>query len=478
VPRRLPRPPRPLSALLAASLLVTVAWALLIPPFHAPDEDGHYAYAQSLAENLTRPPFHDPAVTHGPQLSPSVRMAEAFARTGSFWLVERDSQRPFWDGYAQRRYEAALRAHPPPSDRVDTAEYQSTDPPLYHAWAAIAYRVASTPNVFSRLFAMRLWTAPLVLLTVLGAWLLAGELFGPDRTLQLVVAGCVGLQPMVTFMSSGVNPDAAALPASAFVLWLTVRVVRRKPSRRVLLALAASLVAAVLSKTVLISLLPAAAVALVVALRRFGRWPRRGWAVVAPALIAAVVVGLAVVAAASPDSLPPVSKLGGFFNYLWSYYSPRSAWAPRVGGLPPHPFYRIWLRGAWGEFGSADVHFPSGVYKVLALVSVATFAGAVMALIRRRFAQDRAVLLVAGLAAAGLVLGLHVGDYAQVSRFGITVTLGRYLLPLLPIAGVAAAVALRNLPPRWRLHGGALVLSSMFALDLVALGLVARRFYA
>src|SRR5215212_2809357 len=48
-------PPSPLVFLLLATFLVGCAWALLVPPFQAPDENAHVAYVQSLAERGALP---------------------------------------------------------------------------------------------------------------------------------------------------------------------------------------------------------------------------------------------------------------------------------------------------------------------------------------------------------------------------------------------------------------------------------------
>ena len=117
-------------------------------------------------------------------------------------------------------------------------------------------------------------------------------------------------------------------------------------------------------------------------------------------------------------------------------------------------------------------------YRVLAVLSLVTFAGAALALVRRRVPFDRAVLMFFALAVIGLLVGLHVADYLLIARNGSGTAQGRYLLPLVPIAGVAVAVALTNLRSRWRLPGAALVLSSMLALNLISMGVVAGRFYA
>ena len=47
---RTTRVPVPLRWLVAAVLLAGVSWALLVPPWQAPDEDAHFAYVQTIAE--------------------------------------------------------------------------------------------------------------------------------------------------------------------------------------------------------------------------------------------------------------------------------------------------------------------------------------------------------------------------------------------------------------------------------------------
>ena len=135
------------------------------------------------------------------------------------------------------------------------------------------------------------------------------------------------------------------------------------------------------------------------------------------------------------------------------------------------------FKGAWAEFGWRELAFPAAVYKVLAGVSAATFLGAGLALIRRRLRIDRAVVGFLAAAAVGLVLGLHVAEYYAEHRWGGPINEGRYLLALLPIAGLAVAVAVKNLS-RWRSLATAVVLGAMLVLNLFSLGLAAGAFYA
>ena len=462
--RRLAPAPAPLAALLAAVALVGVAWSLFTPPFQVPDEDAHLAYVESLAEDQRRPLA---GVEH---YSREQREAERIAR--GRWIVERPAFRPAWAGAAERRFEALRGRLParPSGERIGST--QADDPPLYYAYQAVPFKLRGG-STFDRLFAMRLWSAALLLLTTTAAWLLAGEAFGRDRLLQLVTAACVGLQPMVTFMSGAVNQDAASYATAGLVLWLAARVLRRGPTAGGVAALAAAVLAAALTKVILLTLAPAAALAVLVAYRRAGARPP-AWALGAAA--AALAGGAAVAARTVPDRLAGLGDLAGFASYLWQYYLPRLPFQEPVEGLGTLKAW-IWVTGSWGRFGWLEVRFPYPVYALLALITLAAFAGAALAVRRRRVRADRALLAVFALALASLLLGLHLADYDNLVDEGAPVNQGRYLLPLLPVGGLAAAAALTNLGTRGRAQGAALVLGGMVALQLFSLAAVAGRFY-
>lgn len=475
--RRLPRLPKPLLALLAASLILTIAWALLIPPFRAPDEDSHYVYAQSIAEDFSLPPYHS---WHSPgaQLSPSVRVAEAF--TGG--PVAFNDAPPTWDPEADRGYVRSLRRYPPArSPRVDSAADQGRDPPLYHAYAAVAYAATPGNNVFSRLYAMRIWSGLLVLVSVTAAWLLAGELFRGDTTIQLLVAGIVGLQPMTAFISGAVSNDSGAIACCAVWLWLGARLLARGWSRGTVAGFLIAFAAASLSKTVMVALAPAAALVLLIAARRSVERSRHGrgrWGLLAGAMGLVVIAVVGVVASRGTAGLVTApSKLSRFFSYLWQYYLPALPGQSHFPRLPANAAYSIWLRGSWGAFAQGDVHLPWSVYYLLAAVSLATFAGAAVAVWRRSLRIDPAVgafFLIAGL---GLIFALHVGEYDQVAHGGATITQGRYLLPLLPIAAIAAGLAAHNVAFRSRPVLVGAVLGGEFVVSVLSLSVTASHFY-
>lgn len=236
-PGRLPRSlPGPLLGLLLAVGVVTASWALLLPPWQVPDENYHFAYVQSLAENFELPT--------GSGESQSSEQRLAADRSNADQTAQVLATKPEWSRSAYERWKLDDRALAQDA-RSDGGGQNPAggNPPLYYAYASLAYWVSWNGDVFDRLYAMRLWSGLLLLVTTAATWLLVGEVVPGDRRLQLAGAALVGFQPMATFMSASVNPDAMLFALWALVFWLGARALRRGLSP----GLAAALFGAILS---------------------------------------------------------------------------------------------------------------------------------------------------------------------------------------------------------------------------------------
>jgi 4-amino-4-deoxy-L-arabinose transferase-like glycosyltransferase len=455
--------------------VATVAWALLTPPFLVPDEPEHFAYVQSLAENGERPPHGTVNDSGARRLSSEETAALYFTRT-EFHIALPD-HRPAWEPSAERGWER-YGAGAPPGDATAIGP-QAHHPPLYYAFETAPYLAGGGGDLFDRLLLMRLWSGLLLLVTTTGAWLLIGELTGRDRLLQLAGAACVGLQPMATFVSAGVNPDAMLFAAYSIALWLAVRLLRRGPSRGTVAGLFAVTLAAVFSKSAGFALVPGVALVLLLLARSHARRGLAAAGTVAGLAVLTVVGFLAVpgVEQRAPVDLHP-DRLRAFSTYLWDFYLPRLPFQEKYAALHiDNPAWTVWVEHAWASFGYLEVRFPAGVYVVLAGVALATFAGAALAVARSRFRPGRAVPALFGLIALCLVISLHWTDFQTVDGQTGRIMQGRYLLPLMPMVAVAVAAALSNFTRRREL-AVALVLAGMAVLQLGSLAIVAGRYFA
>jgi 4-amino-4-deoxy-L-arabinose transferase-like glycosyltransferase len=475
--------PAPLGALLAIVVIVGLAWALLVSPWQSPDETTHFAYAQSLAERFALPGSGKSGL--------STDQLQADVAVGASQLAFRSTEiRPDWSKHDESLYLAEAARNPSRSDGGGSNAADS-NPPLYYLYADLAYWATYGGNTFDRLYAMRIWGISLLALTVVGTWLLIGEVYGRRRLPQLAGSAVVGLVPMETFISTSVNPDALTITLWTFALWLGARVIRRSATPRDAVALCFVVAAAILAKAVSYALVPAVLLALLIGWSRCKPSERRArglYCVLAVAGAAAPVLAWigfarsqgrqAFNTVGSPSGVPARPfNVREFLSYVWQFYLPRLPGMTPDRVTPGLSVYDIWLRQGWGIFGWLEVTLPARIYELLgaftAVVGLAT-AG-IVATFRDRLRWS--LLAFFGVAVVALLFGLHLTEYRSLIAGQGPLLQGRYVLPVIGLFGLAVALILGRLPPRWRAPLCGALLTSMLVLQVLALATVAQRYY-
>lgn len=486
---RLRRIPAPLAALLAVVFVFSLAWTLAVPPGQIPDESHHIQYAQTIAER------HElPGDGPGPFSTEEDVALNTALRGGITFNLEKT---PEWRRAAYRAWEAD--AADLPRDNGGGFIFQGDNPPLYYAFESLAYEAGSGADFFDRLELMRIWSGLLLLVTTTGAWLLAGEVFGRKRLLQLAAAALAGLQPMAAFISSGVNPDAALIAMWTMALWLGARIVRRGLTTRDGVALGLVAGFAVWVKATAWGFLPAALFAIVVGWVRIrerpGPHPRTPLAAAVGSLLGAAGAWVLTAAALgrsivneAPDypgvhhpSLTSLTTIREFASYVWQFYLPKLPFQTPfyAMGDGAERVYESWLKTGWGAFGWLEVRFPEWTYSLIAIFSALVILGGVAALARANLRRRVDPVLVAFLllAAIGLMLVLHWADYTFISVQRHPVEQGRYLLPLIAVGGLGLAGGITLLRPRWRGAAVGVVLALLVTLQVASIGLTMGRYF-
>jgi 4-amino-4-deoxy-L-arabinose transferase-like glycosyltransferase len=278
----------------------------------------------------------------------------------------------------------------------------------------------------------------------------------------------------------------------AVVFYCLARAFRRGLTRTLAILLGALMAVGFLTKLNFIGLAPGIALGLVLLSARASHTYGRA-AYVSLALALAVSVSplwvyiLANLASGHPalgivsSGLKLSSAHGSIFtklSYAWQLYLPR---LPGMSDDFPGLFmlHRIWFDRSVGFYGWLDTSFPIWAEN-LALVPAAI----VTLLCARTLLGGRAILrarvveiLVYGAMAVGLLLLIGISGFFDMSSEGLGFGEPRYLLPLLPLFGVALALAARGAGRRWGPPVGAAIVVLILAQNIFSQLLVVGRFY-
>jgi hypothetical protein len=481
------RIPPPLALLVGVALVLSASWALATAPLQGPDESDHVAYVEHLAET-----GHIPSASTGSSAYATDEVAAL--GTGYSRMYQNPLARPPWSHSAEQafgRFEdrlpgSALKAGDGPNS-------VGKNPPLYYALGAAVWKL--TPGgFFGHLFALRALTGLLFLVTVVFAWLMAGELFGPRMLPRTVATAVVALLPMDGFMSGIVNTDSLLALIWAAFLWLALRTVRLGLSWQRAATLSLVSVLSILTHGRGLAILPALVVALVVAWLVHHK-SLRATLTAAAGSVGVLVAGFVVYRLVASAAGAGGSLYGGEVNVgaksafslrqlvtsTWQFYFPRlDSMAERIG--PPIGYRQIFVQQYFtGVFSSFEVYFPFWVYDtVQVIVALLIVLGYTLGVLRFRALLGRwpqvVVLAATGLSMLAL---LHVASFRALINGGDNpLIVGRYLLPLTPILGAAIAALVAALPRRWGAALGAAVCAGLLALSIGGIGLSVGRFYA
>ncbi len=406
-------------------------------------------------------------------------------------LIGNVGARPGWTPVEETRWNQTSEALGA-SARSDGSGPNPTaqNPPLYYAWDAIPYRASLFTELPTRLLVMRLWNIPLYLAIVVFAWLAAGEVFRRRRWLQTITAGTVAMLPELGFIAGMINPDVLLAALWAALIYTALVLVRVGPRPKVLLAFAGVVAGIALTHGRGLSALGPLVVVLAVVGWRARPLARRTVAWLA-ATLGIAGVGFAMAVAYSQhfgggssigDEAGATAGAGsfkGFVTYLWEFYfPPLKSMAPQV---VHYGYGQAFIEGLGGTFASLEVAFPPLVYDLLKVAAAVGLILLALSIARHwdRIARHPAQAIVLASFGVSILALLHGAAYRNLESPPFDpLIVGRYLLPMALLGGLAIAFVCAALPRRVGALLGAAVLVAFTVLSIAGIGLTVGRFYA
>ncbi len=474
--------PRGFWACFVIAFVNACVWAVVTPSFQVPDEVPHIGYVQYLAETGRVP---RPMDTQAGHFDPSQEELAAMAGVPFSYQGT-----PSWDPQNDRGVQKAL------SGKLDrkheaAAGAAANYPPLYYALEAIPYRVFEGGSFFDRLLAMRIFSALFAGFTAGFCFLFARELFPGSRWAALAGGLAVAFQPLMSFVSGGVNPEALLYAASAALFFAVARTLRRGLTMRRALGIGAALAVALLAKGTAFGFVPGVILALALMIwceRKQSLRPLLKPAIAAVALgvvpfLAWLVFGKIFFdrpAGTATAGLSATTASGGGINaqlsYVWQLYLPR---LPFMHDLIAFNVPRIiWFDGFVGRLGYSSYAFPQWVNNLALWIAGGLVALAGVAIVRFRAAVRARWMevLVYFTMCAGVMGAVGLAIY-RLSSFGAPVAQARYLLPLIPVYAALIALASRAGGRRFGPAIAAAIVVTMSAHGFAAVMLSIHQYY-
>lgn len=397
----------PIIAILAAFLVLGVAYSVVNPLHEATDELRHYRFIQHLIQ-LDRLPVQGELSCsaqghHPPLYYATAALVVGGIDTGRDVCYEPPGN-PFW---AYRYWDVGR----------DNKNQYLHGPDEAFPWRgeALAAHLARFVNL--------LFGAITVWLT----WATARAIWPDRRSLAAGSAALVAFNPMFIYMSGAINNDVIAAAAGAVVVFACVRLLLDEGG----LTWRWGVVLGLLYGLALLSKFNLAAIIIVIeAAVTWVAWRRRQWR--QWLVVNALILGLTLLLAGwwfvrnqmlygEPTGVERLTE-------LWGVRDPRDSFGLAVRELP-----YVWT-SLWGRFGYGQIPLPNRLYLGLLVAALAALAGYGMALIRRRTAELRAAAAPLALLALNVLVFFGViFNYLLISPAG---PMGRFFFPALSAFGI------------------------------------------
>lgn len=444
----------------------------IVPIWHTPDEQIHFAQVTFVSEKWRNPT--------GTELdySAEIDLSTAYLGTqrdkfGNNQFTHHPLYKIEYGNTYQGKNEAEITLLANTSARTTFVKKESSRYPLiYYYPAAIVLKLLPFGDIFTRVMAVRILNLGLFLVTVYIYWKWAKKIFNDKPLFSWALTILIGFQPMYIFSNIGVTSDSLGnLVFAAYIYFLTVMVQEDARPMNLFWFLTITFLAPLVKPqffiTIPISLLFLTGY-LIYNLRQ------KSWKPILVTGILGVIISFFFL----KTNLGPTTvfnnlknnfSLSSLLKYTWEYSL-------------PHTYKEVlpWYFGVFKWLGvtySRTVHRIINRFLIFALIGFGIWF--VRSLIGKRKAENFKLILILGSLALFFYSALAVYDWLSWSMTGYQLGIqGRYLFPAIGIHMLLMLIGWQQLwPQKYKSIGIKLLGLLMIALNFFALWTVSNSYY-
>lgn len=465
---------KPENMLVLTAFATSLLWAMLVPVWHFPDEQAHFAQVQNTSE-LGRDPQGTADLSQ--EIAESERVLETLrdARGNNSFTGNPGFRLSFPAGYEGAR-ERQLKSLPPEARKVFVARESPHYPPLFYWYSAVWYQMGYSSDLFTRVLLVRLGSSLLFASIVYVAYKIGRELFPKQKTHALGLATLVAFHPMLLFVSSGINNDTLVTLIASAITLLGLRFIRLGFSFKRVATLALLFALGMLTKQTIFLLTPFLLMVFVATFLKHRGSIKKALLLLCVTLLSLLAVYLLMKLLNQGFWLPywPLSVRDMIANP--NFFPALESLLLRV--------YRETLPWYWGVFKWLGVVFPLPLIRVFKLLMIASFVGWVVLLVRALRKKVTIELswqwLTLFLGNIGYVVGLLAWELSAILRLGFGHGIqGRYFFPLIVSQMALLYVGwLQLMPKSLRARFTKMLTISLVGLGLYSIWYVLSQYYS
>ncbi|CCI71309.1 hypothetical protein PPM_4502 [Paenibacillus polymyxa M1] len=452
--------------ILIASFVKGIIWAIVVPPLQTPDEPVHFEYVQFMAENNKIPILRDEA-QHSSEMElfyKSVDMRNIAYHTENKYKINENLFKELSDN--RQNYDR----------NSNGSSVAAGYPPGYYFFAALFYKFFYFSSIFDRYYAVRLFSVLLGVLATAITYLISSRLFDKKKNIAITISILVSFHPMFSMVGIAVNNDIL-MNTVTMAIMLSLIYIIYSPTRKRLLFTGVLLGFGLIIKPTMV-FVTAIALSLILVYFISKKFSLQFWIESAVYLFVPILI---------------IYLPWGIFSFK-HYHS----FTGGIGMQPPGDLnvglhwyivntflikeaifrsFDTWVVSFWANFGWLDTRFTSRIiYKVLALISLASVVGSIYGIIKRKkYYKTIAVCLIV------VILNfifLYLVEIQYFMRFHNFMLQGRYLFTsLVPISIIIVMGISYLFPEKLKNYVFYSLCLLMFLFNVSSLDIISSRYY-
>lgn len=346
------------------SLVRSMLYAALVPPWQAPDEPKHFEYVKLLYQKRRMIGWSD--------ISPSLERE----------IISSMDKYDYWrSGWFLKRGETF-------QEMWGNTSHKLEQPPLSYILYAIPLLLFTGKAIALQLYTMRCISIILSILITVVAFLTINELFPDDEFLLIGIVAFVVFLPMHTFMTSSVNSDHLAELFTSLLMLLLTMTLRKGATCFRIIAIALSVVLGLFAKRTAFVAIPTCIAAVPIYFWGKASHVQLNWRKLA--LVFGVVTVAIAIGMRFGDKLQGVlaqlfPKLLKVINHVYTYYLflPSEQFPLKFDqGYFSYGALQMYcscmesiFESFWGNFGWLKIRLDTRLYLLIGLASLVAFIG-------------------------------------------------------------------------------------------------------